>query len=158
MCELGRHGRNRTNVWAYAGMNSFGAERDEALSMHPTVKPVRLVEDAILDCSKRGGLVLDGFVGSGTTLIAAERAGRRGFGLECEPRYVDLTLQRFRTFTGIEPLHVKTGLTLEELARTRPNRAKPSDRPMVKKKTWRTKLADRGRPTHELEETALKSR
>ncbi len=106
--ELGRHGRNRTNVWAYAGMNSFGAERAEALSVHPTVKPVRLVEDAILDCSTRGGLVLDGFVGSGTTLIAAERAGRRGFGLECEPRYVDLTLQRFRTFTGIEPLHVKT--------------------------------------------------
>ena len=117
--ELGRHGRNRTNVWAYAGMNSFGAERDEALSMHPTVKPVRLVEDAIFDCSKRDGLVLDAFVGSGTTLIAAERTGRRGFGLECEPRYVDLTLQRFRTFTGIEPLHVKTGLTLAELARTR---------------------------------------
>ena len=138
--ELGRHGRNRTNVWAYAGMNSFGAERDEALSMHPTVKPVRLVEDAILDCSTRGGLVLDGFVGSGTTLIAAERTGRRGFGLECEPRYIDLTLQRFRTFTGVEPLHVKTGLTLEELARTR-DRAGLSDRPMVKKKTRRTKVA-----------------
>lgn len=139
--ELGRHGRNRTNVWTYAGMNSFGTERDEALSMHPTVKPVRLVEDAILDCSKRGGLVLDGFVGSGTTLIAAERTGRRGFGIECEPRYVDLTLQRFRTFTGVEALHMKTGLTLDELARTRPNRTRLSDRPVAKKKARRTNAA-----------------
>ncbi len=116
--ELGRHGRNRTNVWTHAGMNSFCAERDEALSGHPTVKPVKLVEDAILDCSMRGGLVLDGFLGSGTTLIAAERAGRRAFGLECEPR-VDLTL-RFRKFTGIEPVHVASGLKLEDLKRARP--------------------------------------
>ena len=113
--ELGRHGRYRTNVWAYAGMNSFGAERDEALALHPTVKPVALVEDAILDCSKRGGVILDAFVGSGTTLIAAERAGRRGFGLELEPRYVDVTLHRFRDFTGVEPLHVESGLTLKEI-------------------------------------------
>ena len=62
--ELGRHGRYRTNVWAYAGMNSFGPDRDAALSFHPTVKPVALVEDAILDCSKRGGIVLDAFIGS----------------------------------------------------------------------------------------------
>ena len=117
--ELGRYGRNRTNVWAYDGMNSFGAERAEALSMHPTVKPVKLVEDAILDCSTRGGLVLDAFVGSGTTFLAAERAGRRAVGLELEPRYVDLTLQRFHTFTGIDALHSKTGFTLEELARAR---------------------------------------
>jgi len=117
--ELGRYGRNRTNVWVYAGMNSFGAERAEALSAHPTVKPVQLVEDAILDCSRRGGLVLDAFVGSGTTLIAAERAGRRAFGLEIEPRYVDLALRRFRSFTGIEPSHAKTGLTLSELERIR---------------------------------------
>jgi DNA modification methylase len=119
--ELGRHGRHRTNVWTYRGMNSFGPERDEALSIHPTVKPVRLVEDAILDCSTRGGLVLDGFIGSGTTLIAAERAGRRGFGLECDPRYVDLTLRRFRAYTGIEPLHARTGLPFEETARTGPH-------------------------------------
>jgi DNA modification methylase len=144
--ELGRHGRNRTNVWAYAGMNSFGAERDEALSMHPTVKPVRLVEDAILDCSKRRGLVLDAFVGSGTTLIAAERAGRRAFGLEYEPRYVDLTLHRFHTFTGIEPLHVKTGFTLEELARTRPNRENPLERPGVERRRGGRSIASRGRP------------
>jgi DNA modification methylase len=116
--ELGRYGRHRTNVWAYAGMNSFGAERDEALSLHPTVKPVALVEDAILDCSKRGGIVLDAFVGSGTTLIAAERAGRRGFGLELEPCYVDVTLRRFRQLTGIEPLHAESGLTLRALERS----------------------------------------
>ena len=112
--ELGRHGRYRTNVWTHAGMNSFGAERDQTLAMHPTVKPVALVEDAILDCSKRGGIVLDAFAGSGTTLIAAERAGRRGFGLELEPRYVDVTLRRYRDLTGIEPLHLESGLTFKE--------------------------------------------
>lgn len=113
--ELGRYGRNRTNLWTYAGMNSFGAERDAALSVHPTVKPVALVEDAILDCSRRGGIVLDGFIGSGTTLIAAERAGRRGFGIELEPRYVDVTLYRFRDLTGIEPVHAESGLALGEI-------------------------------------------
>lgn len=112
--ELGRHGRNRSNVWAYAGQNSFGAEREAALAMHPTVKPVTMVEDAILDCSKRDGLVLDVFAGSGTTLIAAERAGRRGFGLELEPAYVDVALRRFRAVMGIEPLHVASGHTLKQ--------------------------------------------
>jgi hypothetical protein len=112
--ELGRHGRYRANAWAHAGMNSFGAERDQALAAHPTVKPVALVEDAILDCSKRGGIVLDAFTGSGTTLIAAERAGRRGFGLEIEPRYVDATIHRFRNLTDIEPVHLESGLTFKE--------------------------------------------
>ena len=87
--------------------------------MHPTVKPVALVEDAIVDCSNRGGIVLDAFVGSGTTLIAAERAGRRGFGLELEPRYVDVSLRRFRDLTGIEPVHVESGLTFKELEASR---------------------------------------
>ena len=71
--ELGRFGRNRTNIWNYAGASSFGSNRDAELSMHPTVKPLSMVADAILDCSKRGGIVLDAFAGSGTTLIAAER-------------------------------------------------------------------------------------
>ena len=83
--------------------------------MHPTVKPVALVEDAILDCSKRGGIVLDAFVGSGTTLIAAERAGRRGCGIELDPKYVDATLQRFCDTFGEEPVHVESGLTFGEL-------------------------------------------
>jgi hypothetical protein len=117
--ELGRYGRNRTNVWTYAGMNSFGSERDEALRMHPTVKPVAMVRDAILDCSNRGGIVLDAFVGSGTTLIAAHQVGRRGFGLEIEPRYVDVTLRRFRALTGIEPLHLDSGLRFAEIERAR---------------------------------------
>lgn len=113
--ELGVHGRYRTNVWDYAGINTFGKERDADLAMHPTVKPVALVEDAILDCSRRGDIVLDAFSGSGTTIIAAERSGRRGFGLELEPQYIDATLRRFRNFTGEEPVHAASGLTLAEL-------------------------------------------
>jgi DNA modification methylase len=101
--ELGRHGRYRTNVWDYEGVNTFGKERD-ARAIHPTVKPVQLMEDAILDCSNRGDIVLDAFCGSGSTLIAAERAGRRGFGLELEPKYVDATLRRFRDLMGEEPV------------------------------------------------------
>lgn len=112
--ELGRHGRYRTNVWDYEGVNTFGKERD-ALAMHPTVKPVQLVEDAILDCSDRGDNVLDAFCGSGSTLIAAERAGRRGFGLELEPKYVDATLRRFRDFTGDEPVRADDDMPLNLL-------------------------------------------
>jgi DNA modification methylase len=111
---LGKHGRNRTTVWDYAGVNSFGGERDN-LAIHPTVKPVKLVEDAILDCSNRGDRVLDAFCGSGTTIIAAERAGRRGFGLEIEPKYVDATLRRFRTLTGEEPVRLSDGALLKSL-------------------------------------------
>jgi DNA modification methylase len=114
---LGKHGRHRTNVWSYPGMSSFGTDRDAALGMHPTVKPVALVEDAIKDCSNRGDLVLDAFAGSGTTLIAAERVGRRGFGLELDPRYVDVALRRYRALTGEEPVDVASGLTLAERER-----------------------------------------
>jgi 16S rRNA G966 N2-methylase RsmD len=112
---LGRYGRNRSNVWIYAGMNSFGPGRAQALAAHPTVKPVALVKDAILDCSNRGGIVLDAFAGSGTTLIAAHRASRRGYGLEIDAAYVDVALRRFRALTGIEPVHADTGLTLMQL-------------------------------------------
>ena len=111
---LGKHGRNRTTVWDYAGVNSFGEERDN-LAIHPTVKPVKLIEDAILDCSNRGDRVLDAFCGSGTTLIAAERAGRRGFGLEIEPKYVDATLRRFRAITGEEPVRLEDGMPFKAL-------------------------------------------
>src|SRR5215469_15521973 len=92
--RLGQFGRNRTNVWRYPGANSlarYGAEGN-LLALHPTVKPVGMVADAILDCSARCDIVLDAFLGSGTTVIAAERAGRRGFGLELDPRYVDTTV------------------------------------------------------------------
>jgi DNA modification methylase len=139
--QLGKFGRNRTNVWVYPGMSSFGAERAEALSAHPTTKPTQLVEDAILDCSTRGGLVLDAFVGSGTTLIAAERAGRRGFGIELDPRYVDLTLKRLRRFTGIEPSHLETGITFDELEKIRSGRT--SRRALRQPKTTRTTIPNR---------------
>ena len=116
---LGRYGRTRSNVWRYAGVNSFGALRDEALAMHPTVKPVRLVADAILDCSRRGDRVLDGFAGSGTTLLAAERTGRIGYGLEIEPRYVDAALRRLAEHAGLEAVHVESGRSFDEVATER---------------------------------------
>jgi DNA modification methylase len=103
--ELGKHGRYRTNVWRYAGMNSFGAERDETLRLHPTVKPVAMIRDAILDASNPGDWVLDMFLGSGTTLIAAEQCGRRCLGIELDPGYVDVAVARWRELTGNEPRH-----------------------------------------------------
>ena len=98
--ELGQHGRRRTNVWTYPGFNAFGAGRDAALAMHPTVKPVALIADAIKDCSKRNGLILDPFLGSGTTILAAEVTGRRAAGLELDPRYVDCAVRRWQRTTG----------------------------------------------------------
>ncbi len=94
--QLGSFGRNRTNVWNYPGMNSFARKgRKRALDLHPTVKPVALVADAILDITRRGDIVLDPFCGSGTTILAAERTGRRGYGIEIDPAYVDLTITRW---------------------------------------------------------------
>jgi DNA modification methylase len=117
--ELGRHGRYRTNVWRYAGSNSFGSRRDKDLEMHPTVKPVRLVADAILDCTRRGDLVLDGFAGSGTTLLAAERSGRVGRGIEIDPRYVDVALRRMAEHAGLEPVHFESGKSFDVIAEER---------------------------------------
>src|SRR5258708_40116148 len=89
-----RHGRNRSNVWHYAGANTFRAGRIEDLHAHPTVKPIALIADAIRDCTLRNQIVLDTFCGSGATLLAAERIGRRGYGLEIDPRYVDVAVRR----------------------------------------------------------------
>lgn len=116
--ELGRHGRNRTNVWEYSSVNVFGA-RSADLEMHPTVKPVPLVADAIKDVTARGDIVLDGFLGSGTTLLAATHAGRRCFGMEIDPAYVDLAVQRWMALTGGEAVLESTGETLDQLARRR---------------------------------------
>lgn len=113
--ELGKHGRYRTNVWSYAGVNSFGARRDDELAMHPTVKPVALVADAILDCSKRNGIVLDAFAGSGSTLVAAERTGRRGYGIELDPHYCDVIVRRLKAVAGLEAVHAASGETLAEV-------------------------------------------
>ena len=113
--ELGKHGRYRTNVWDYPGVNSFGEGRDEALAIHPTVKPVQLIADAILDTSRRGEIILDGFTGSGSTLLATEQTGRVFRGVEIDPRYVDVTLKRWVEHTGEQPVHEVTGLTYSEL-------------------------------------------
>ncbi len=117
--QLGRHGRYRTNVWDYAGVNSLREGRLEELAMHPTVKPVALVADAIRDCSERGGIVLDCFGGSGTTLIAAERTMRCGYLMELDPAYVDVTVQRFEQITGQRAIHAETGMTFNKLAAER---------------------------------------
>mgnify|MGYP003624599224 CR=1 FL=1 len=114
--ELGKHGRYRTNVWEYAGANSFHEERMEELSMHPTVKPIAMVKDAIMDCSNHGDIILDPFGGSGTTLLAAEQAGRRAYLIELEPAYVDVTLKRFLKTTDVEPVLESTGQTFTEVS------------------------------------------
>ena len=112
--ELGRHGRYRTNVWDYAGINTMRAGRMDDLAMHPTVKPTALIADAILDCSKRHGIVLDCFGGSGTTLLAAEKTGRRGYLMELDPAYVDVTIKRYQKLTGKAAKHAATGLTFAD--------------------------------------------
>ena len=101
--ELGRHGRNRTNVWDYASVNSLPGSRREDLALYPTVKPTALVADALQDVTRRGERVLDIFLGSGTTLIASERCGRRFGGLEIDPAYVDVAIDRWSTMTGGTP-------------------------------------------------------
>ena len=117
--ELGRHGRYRTNVWDYAGVNSFGANRDADLADHPTVKPTALVADAIRDVTKRGDIVLDAFLGSGTTILAAERTGRVGFGIDIEPGFVDVAIRRWEKLTGREATLAATGQTFAEVAVSR---------------------------------------
>jgi DNA methylase len=113
--ELGRFGRPRTNIWNYPGTNIVGNNRDAELAMHPTVKPSALVADAILDCSKRGGIVLDVFAGSGTTLIAAEKTGRRGFGIEIDPHYIDTVIRRFDEVYGLKAIHEESKLDFATL-------------------------------------------
>jgi DNA modification methylase len=117
--ELGQHGRNRSNVWTYAGVNTFRAGRLDDLSVHPTVKPVMLVADAMRDCSRRGDIVLDPFMGSGTTILAAERVGRRGYGLELDPLYVDVTVRRWQAYTKRDALLKGTDQTFDEIAAVR---------------------------------------
>ena len=117
--QLGQFGRNRSNVWHYPGVNSFARSGEEGnlLTLHPTVKPVALVADAILDCSARGDIVLDGFLGSGTTVIAAERTGRRCYGLELDPAYVDTIVRRWQALTRGAARHTASGRSFDDLAR-----------------------------------------
>jgi DNA modification methylase len=112
--ELGQHGRMRSNVWAYRGVNSFGKDRMELLGSHPTVKPVLMIADALKDVSRRGDLVLDPFLGSGSTLIAAEDTGRTCIGVELAPGYLEVTIRRWERRTGQDAVHAGTGETFSE--------------------------------------------
>jgi DNA modification methylase len=113
--KLGRFERNRSNVWTYPGINSFGGGRAKLLRMHPTVKPIALVVDAMRDCTTKGDVVLDSFVGSGTTILAAEKIGRLGYGLEFEPRYVDVGVQRWEAYSKSEAVLEGDGRTYAEI-------------------------------------------
>jgi 16S rRNA G966 N2-methylase RsmD len=116
--ELGRNGRYRTNLWSYPGVNSFGGQQAD-LALHPTVKPTALVADAILDVTRRRDVVLDAFAGSGTTLLAAERTGRRGYGIELDPTYCDVILRRFEAAHGMTAQLEATGQSFDEVAERR---------------------------------------
>lgn len=116
---LGDTGRYRTNVWDYPGISSLGSDRTETLSLHPTVKPTALTADAIRDCSKRGEVVLDGFGGSGTTLIAADSCGRRARLIELDPHYCDVIIRRFQQVTGKLATLEESGTNFEQVAESR---------------------------------------
>ena len=119
--QLGQYGRNRTNVWEYTSIHSTAKNSDEGnlLALHPTVKPVRLVADALLDCSARGDLVLDAFLGSGSTLIAAERTGRICCGIELDPLCVDTAIKRWQRHTGDHAMHAVSGKRFDDIANER---------------------------------------
>ena len=114
--QLGRHGRNRSNLWTYPGINTFRKDRMEELTSHPTVKPAAMIADCLRDCSKRGGIVLDPFCGSGTILIAAEKTERRAYAMEIDLLYVDAAIRRWQAYTGAQAVHAKTGRTFAETA------------------------------------------
>lgn len=114
--QLGRFGRNRSNVWTHQGANTFRKGRDADLEAHPTVKPVEMIKDIIKDASHAKGLVLDAFLGSGTTLLAAIRTGRRGAGIEIDPLYVDVSVRRIQKATGLRFVHRETGEAFDDRA------------------------------------------
>jgi DNA modification methylase len=121
MIELGKYGRYRTNVWDYAGVNTFRSGRDAELEMHPTVKPTALVIDAIKDCSRRGEIVLDAFAGSGTTIMAAHKSRRRARAIELDPLYVDVAIRRWQSYTGQTATMAVTGEKFSEVEERRSN-------------------------------------
>jgi DNA modification methylase len=116
--QLGQFGRNRTNVWEYPGVSTQSKQGEEGnlLALHPTVKPVQLIADAMLDCSARGEIILDSFLGSGSTLIAAERVGRVCYGMEIDPLYVDVAIRRWQRLTGDRAIHAATNKNFDDLA------------------------------------------
>jgi DNA modification methylase len=118
---LGENGRYRTNVWDYAGISSISASRGDELAMHPTVKPVAMIADAIKDCSRRGEIILDCFGGSGSTLIAAEKTGRRARLIEYDPLYCDTIIRRWEQHSGKRAVLSESGATFEDVSQQRLN-------------------------------------
>ena len=114
-------------MWDHPGLSSFGKGRDDTLAMHPTVKPVALLAEAIKDCTKRGEIVLDPFAGSGSTIIAAEKTGRVGHGIELEPKYVDVIVRRWEAMTGREAVHEASGVTFSAMRERRAEDARTAD-------------------------------
>ena len=119
--QLGRFGRNRTNVWKFSGSQAFTRSKGEGdlLALHPTIKPVAMIAEALLDASLRGEVVLDPFLGSGTTLLAAERTGRIGYGMEVDPLYVDTAIRRLQRAAGLTAVHAESGRSFDEVAAER---------------------------------------
>lgn len=113
--ELGQHGRSRSNVWRYAGVNTFGKDRMELLGSHPTVKPTTMISDALKDVTRRGEIVLDCFLGSGSTLIAADETGRICLGVEFDPAYVEVAIRRWQRRTGLDAVNVASGELFDDL-------------------------------------------
>lgn len=113
--ELGKNGRNRTNVWQYDSASTEARKGNNVLELHPTVKPVQMVMDALLDCSNRGDIVIDSFLGSGTTLLAAERTGRICRGIELDPLYVDTAIRRWQNLTGRDATRVSDGALFRDI-------------------------------------------
>ncbi|HKG76595.1 MAG TPA: DNA methyltransferase [Beijerinckiaceae bacterium] len=116
---LGAHGRMRANVWNYPGTNNFKSGCRQDLALHPTVKPVALIADALRDCSMKGDIVVDLFMGSGTTIMAAEKVGRRAYGMELDPLYVDVAVRRWKAATKADVILSGDGQTFEEVAAAR---------------------------------------
>jgi DNA modification methylase len=117
--QLGRHGRNRSNIWEYPGANTFPRKGQErGLDYHPTVKPLALVSDALIDSTRRDDIVLDPFIGAGTSILSAERTGRRCFGMELDPLYVDTAIDRWQRLTGQRAIN-QEGQTFDQAAAAR---------------------------------------
>lgn len=123
--ELGQHGRHRSNIWMHAGNNSFHGDRDTELAMHPTAKPVAMLADIMRDVTRRKGIILDPFGGSGSIVIAAEKTGRCARVIEIDPHYCDVIVRRFETYTGKAAKLESSGLTFEEVRSQRIGPAKP---------------------------------
>jgi DNA modification methylase len=122
--QLGKNGRNRSNTWHYPNVTAFGRPTEEGClaALHPTVKPVAMVADAILDCSARGDIIFDPFMGSGTTLIAAERVGRVCRGIEIDPLYVDTIIRRWQAYSGDKAIQATSSIRFDDLP-TQPSTA-----------------------------------